>query len=414
MSGFSDAGLARLEAALRDEIARGAAPGLVAVLARGDETHIFAMGAIALTSDVPMRRDTLFRITSMTKPVTAAAMMMLVEEGRLALDEPVGRLAPELADLRVLTRIDGPLEDTVPAGRAMTIEDVMTFRLGWGVVFGEGYPIMNAVAGLPGFGMPDPRAPIDPDEWLRRLGQLPLMSQPGERWLYSTGSNVQGVLVARAAGQPLDRFVEDRLLRPLGMSDTAYWIEPESQAKATTAYACQAGKLALFDPPHGMFSSKPAFPAGDSGLVSSAEDYLRFTNFLCTGLDSDRRPLLSPASLEAMKTNHLTVDQRQDARAILGRGRGWGYGMGVVVETTPDGLRAGSYGWDGGFGTSWFTDPAAGLTAILLTQRLFDSADPPPIHKRFRRAAYAALREHHAWNVNTDRNALNSEQEARV
>jgi CubicO group peptidase (beta-lactamase class C family) len=223
------------------------------------------------------------------------------------------------------------------------------------------------------------------------LGALPLMYQPGERWLYTLGSNVQGVLVARASGKPLDAFIQERILAPLGMADTGFWIPPEKRARTITGYMPQDGKLNLFDPPDGMYAKPPAFPAGDSGLVSTADDYLAFTRFLQTGLAPDGRRLLSEASLEAMKTDHLTPGQRAGGKDILGPGRGWGYGMAVVAETTPDGLTPRTYGWDGGFGTSWFTDPGAGLTAILLTQRVFDGPSGSVIHNAFRKAAYGTV-----------------------
>jgi len=388
---FSRSGLTKLETTLKDHLARGSAPGFVALVSCGEETHAFPMGTMTMDGGPPVQRDTIFRLASMTKPLTAAALMMLVEDGKLRLDEPVDRLTPELADRRVLKRIDGPLDDTVPANRPMTVEDAMTFRLGWGIVFAEGYPILAATADLQGFGMPNPASPITPDEWLQRLGKLPLMYQPGERWLYTVGSNLQGVLVARAAGQPLDVFMQERILAPLGMTETAFWVPPEKRARTITGYAPQDGKLVLFDPPDGMYAKKPAFPAGDSGLVSTADDFLRFARFLRTGLAPDGRRLLNTASLKAMQTNHLTDAQRKGGLDILCAGRGWGYGMGVVVETTPEGLTPGTYGWDGGFGTSWFNDPASGLTAILLTQRVFDGPDPPQLHKDFRRAARAAL-----------------------
>jgi CubicO group peptidase (beta-lactamase class C family) len=339
----------------------------------------------------PVRRDTIFRLASMTKPITAAAAMMLIEEGKLRLDEPIERLAPELADRRVLRRIDGPLDDTVPAARAITLEDVLTFRLGWGVLFTDDHPIDKAVAGLPGFGMPDPRAPITPDQYMRRLGALPLMAQPGERWLYTVGSNVLGVLVARAAGKPLDVVLAERIFQPLGMKDTAFHIAPQKLDRFITGYTAQAGKLTLFDPPDGMYRAPPAFPAGDSGLVSTADDFDAFARFMLDGLAGDGRPLLSRASLAAMTTDRLTAAQREGGRDILGPGRGWGYGLGVAVEASPYGVPRGAYGWDGGFGTSWFNDPATGLRAILLTQRVFDSPDPPQAHKDFWRAAVQAV-----------------------
>jgi CubicO group peptidase (beta-lactamase class C family) len=226
---------------------------------------------------------------------------------------------------------------------------------------------------------------------MARLGALPLMAQPGERWLYTAGANVLGVLVARAAGKPLDVVFQDRILGPLGMKDTAFWVPPAKQDRLVTGYMPQAGKLVPFEPWNGLYAKPPAFPAGDSGLVSTADDYARLAQFLRTGMSPDGRRLLSQASLKAMATNHLTQAQWEDGREILGAGRGWGYGMGVVVEPNPDGVPPGAYGWNGGFGTSWFNDPASGLTAILMTQRVFDSADPPTLHKDFWKAACRAV-----------------------
>jgi CubicO group peptidase (beta-lactamase class C family) len=388
--GFSKPGLEALDRSLRDHVAKGSAPGAVGLVSRGGETHAFVAGRTAI--DGPeMRRDAIFRIASMTKPFTAAAAMMLIEDGKLKLDEPVERLAPELANRRVLRTLASPLDDTVPAQRPITLEDVLTFRLGWGVLFDPELPIVKATADVPGFGMPNPDSPYTPDSFMRKQGELPLMAQPGERWLYTVGANVLGVLVARAAGQPLDEVFRTRLFEPIGLADTAFFAPPGKVSRLVTGYLAQDGKLDVYDPPAGMFSRKPAFPAGDSGLVSTADDFLKFSHFLATGVAPGGRRLLSEASLKAMRVNRLSPAQMEGGVEILGPGRGWGYGMGVAVAATPDGLQPGAYGWDGGFGTSWFTDPAKGLTAILLTQRFFDSPTLPPIHQDFRRGAYAAL-----------------------
>lgn len=388
---FSDDGMQRLQTMLEDHVARGSAPGLAALVAQGDQTRVVTAGRMSLDAGAaPMRRDAIFRLASMTKPITAAAALMLLDEGRFRLDEPVDRLLPELADRRVLRTLASPLDDTVPAARPMTIDDVFTFRLGWGVLFEPDLPIQAAVADLPGFGMPDPTSPLTPDAYMARLRDLPLMAQPGDRWLYTVGSNVLGVLAARAAGQPLDVLIQERILSPLGMVDTGFWIPPEKVGRTVTGYFPQDGKLELFDAPDGRYVKPPAFPAGDSGLVSTADDYGRFARFLFTGRAPDGRPLLSPASLKLMQTNALTPAQMADGREILGPGWGWGHGAGVLVDANPYGIAKGAYGWNGGFGTSWFNDPAKGLTAILLTQRVFDGPDPPQLHKDFWRAAYAA------------------------
>jgi CubicO group peptidase (beta-lactamase class C family) len=388
---FSGNGLAKVEADLKANVARGQPPGLVAYLGRGDQTHIWPVGAMTLAGRPPVPRDAIFRIASMTKPITAVAAMMLVEDGKLKLDEPVDRLAPELANRKVLKRPDGPLDDTVAARRAITLEDVLSFRLGWGIDFNADAPFVKAVGDLPGFGMPNPAAPYTPDSWMKRLGELPLQAQPGERWLYTAGANVLGVLAARAAGKPLEAVFRERILGPLGMKDTAFHCPPDKKDRLITGYMNHEGKLVPFEPYNDMFLKAPSFPAGDSGLVSTADDFGTFARFMFTGLAPDGRRLIKAETIKAMTANRLTPEQMKDGEMILGRGRGWGLGLGVQVAANAYGVQPGAYGWDGGFGTSWFNDPARGLTAILLTQRVFDSPDPPQAHKDFWRDACGSL-----------------------
>jgi CubicO group peptidase (beta-lactamase class C family) len=384
-------GLRRLESIMGGHVARGSVPGLVALVSQGDATHVIVDGRMSLDGSEPMRRDSIFRIASMTKPITAIAALMLVEAGKLRLEESVDRLLPELASRRVLRTLASPVHDTVPASRPITVEDVLTFRLGLGVLFDPDLPIQSLVAGLPGFGMPDPTCPLTPDAYMQRLRDVPLMSQPGERWLYTVGSNVLGVLVARAAGKPLDVAFREWILGPLGMSDTGFWIPREKIARTVTGYMSDSNKLVLFDAPDGRYAAPPAFPAGDSGLVSTADDFARFAKFLFSGRTSDGRQLISQALLKAMQTNYLTPAQMADGEMILGPGWGWGYGMGVVVGSNPYGISRGAYGWNGGFGTSWFNEPAQALTAVLLTQRVFDSPDPAQVHKDFWRVVHEVL-----------------------
>src|SRR5437660_2120113 len=211
----------------------------------------------ALADRTPMRRDTIFRISSMTKPIIAAATMLLVEECKLRLDEPVDALLPELAERQVLRRLDGPLDDTVPAKRAITVRDLLTFRVGFGQMLAppDAYPILKeANAQQIGMGPPSPSNMPPPDEWMRRLGRLPLMHQPGEKWMYNTGADVLGVLIARASGQPLETFLRERIFEPLGMKDTgfsvpaprldrlatSYWTDPESGALVVIDQAAAA------------------------------------------------------------------------------------------------------------------------------------------------------------------------------
>jgi len=379
-------GLAGLRTTLEQHVAAGSAPGLVALLDRGGQTDAIVLGATAIGGP-PMRRDTVFRIASMTKLVTAAAVMMLVDEGKLRLDEPVDRLLPELADRRVLKRLDSGLDDTVPANRPITVEDALTFRLGWGIAFDPNLPFNKAVEALAicGFGMPNPEMPFGLDAWLKRLGTLPLMAQPGEQWLYTTGSDVQGALVARASGKPLDVFVRERITGPLGMQDTGFGIAPEKSDRLATGYMPNNGKLELFDVSgrKSRYAHPPQFPEGDSGLVSTVDDLLAFSRMLLAGGRHAGARMLSEASVKAMTTNHITARQAKGGEEILTPGHGWGYGMSVMAWPSKDGLWPGAFGWSGGFGTSWYMDAPTGLTAILLTQRVFDGPDPPQLHKDF-------------------------------
>lgn len=389
--GFTETGLAKIEADLKANVATGQPPGLVALAARADQTHLWPVGAMTLAGKPPVPRDAIFRLASMTKPITAVAAMMLIEDGKLKLDAPIDTLAPELANRRVLRRPDAALDDTVPATRAITLEDVLSFRLGWGIDFNPEAPFVRATTELPGFGMPNPASPYTPDAWMKAMGALPLQAQPGERWLYTAGANVLGVLVARASGQPLETVFQERVLGPLGMTDTAFHVPAAKASRLITGYMNNNGKLVPFEPYNDMFLKAPNFPAGDSGLVSTAGDYGAFAKFMFSGLAPSGKRLLSEASIKAMTTNRLTPAQMKDGEMILGPGRGWGLGLGVQVQASPYGVQPGAYGWDGGFGTSWFNDPAKRLTAILLTQRVFDSPDPPAAHKDFWKDAYAAL-----------------------
>lgn len=398
MSGqaFSAGGLAALRNTIERHVASDAAPGAVALVHRRGKTHAMPIGTRAVGGGEPMTRDALFRIASMTKPITAAAVMMLVDEGLIALGDPIERWLPELADRRVLRSLDATLDDTVPAQRPITVEDVLTFRLGLGLVMAPPgtHPIQREIErlGLMGFGPPDPTAPLDNDAWMKGLGTLPLMAQPGEQWLYTAASNVQGVLVARVAGMPLSRFVEERIFAPLGMADTGFWAPPAKQDRLVPAYRGSGTDLYCYDAPASSdWGRSPVFEAGDAGLVSTVDDFLVFARMMLAGGKHDGRAILSEASVAAMTTDHLTAAQRQGGVMILGDGHGWGYGLSVVTDVRAKAPRPGSIGWSGGLGTSWFSDPAEDLTAILLTQRAFEDPGGPPIHTTFQAAVYRAL-----------------------
>jgi CubicO group peptidase (beta-lactamase class C family) len=371
------------------QIADGKVPGLVALVARGGQVHVEALGSLSMGGP-PTRRDSIFRITSMTKPVTAAATLALAGEGLLRLDEPVDRLLPELASRQVLRRPDGPLDDTAAARRAITVRDLLTFTFGFGMVLEmfatpRPWPVVAAAEALRlnTIGPPNPAGQPDPGTWIAALGSLPLLAQPGERWLYSTGASVLGVLLARAAGQPFADVLRTRIFEPLGMPDTGFWT---SQAhRLATAYRPGAGGLQVCDPPDGDWSRPPAFGDGAAGLVSTADDFLSFSRMLLNGGGS----VLPAAAVAEMTGDRLTPAQK--AQGGLGEGFFDRHGWGFCLSVTTAGPDAGAFGWAGGFGTSWLADPARDLTVIVMTQRMFETPESPPIHRDLQAAAYSAL-----------------------
>jgi CubicO group peptidase (beta-lactamase class C family) len=367
-----------VRALMEDQVVQGLIPGAVWLVARGPHVYADSVGVAGIDSSTPMRRDTIFRIASMTKAVTAAAVMMLVEEGKLTLDAPVQRWLPELADRRVLRRLEGPIDDTVPAERLITVHDLMNFTFGFGLLFDPTLPIQRAIDDLQLVnGEPLPMTPHGQDEWMRRLGTLPLMHQPGAEFMYNTGSLVLGVLVARASGQNFDAFVRERIFGPLGMCDTDFFVPPSKLDRF-------AGMGYFTDPETGdksrqdadgaasAYASPPIFPSGAAGLVSTVDDYFSFARMLLNGGVHDRHRLLSARSVRQMTTDRLTPEQRAassfDYSPNFFEIRGWGYG--VAVFTEPDAISRipGRYGWDGGFGTSWLNDPYRDLIGIVMTQ----------------------------------------------
>ncbi len=392
--GLSPTRLARLDDVLRGHVARGEVAGLVALVARRDAVHVTAIGVQDSASGAPMRRDTIFRIASMTKPVTAAAVMMLVEESRIGLDDPVDRWLPELASRRVLRRIESPLDDTVPAARPITLRDLLTFRFGLGAVMAKPgtYPIQAAMAEL-GVAPGPEQVAAAPDDYMRRIGRLPLMHQPGEKWLYHTGADILGVLIARIAGMRLADFLRERIFAPLGMRDTGFSVPDAAIGRLAACYARdpKSGALTVWDEARGgRYARPPVFP---SLLVSTADDFLAFARMLLQhGRHTDVRILAGP-SVELMMTDHITPEQKAASPFFPGfwDTKGWGFGGAVVTRRDPTGANPGSYGWAGGFGTSFIVDPAAEMVAILLVQRLMRSPDDSALNEEFLSLAYQAL-----------------------
>jgi CubicO group peptidase (beta-lactamase class C family) len=397
--GFSTPRLARLEATMARHVERGSAPGVAWVVSRRGEVHAGALGTATRDGTEPVRRDTIFRIASMSKPVTAVAAMILVEECVLRLDDPVDEWLPELAERRVLRSLTGPVEDTVPARRPITVRDLLTFQMGFGQVFppaGERYPILDAATGARiGMGPPAPAVTPAPDEWMKRLGALPLMYQPGERWLYHTGADVLGVLIARASGQPFDAFLAERVFAPLGMTDTGFSVPAAKLDRFTPCYWNDpgTGQEVVYDAVDGAWAHPPAFPGGGAGLVSTVDDYLAFASMLLNFGSYRSGRLLSRPSVELMTTDQLTPEQKRVSGFFPPEdfaNSGWGFLM--EVASRRDGpWHPGRYGWSGGLGSIWNNDPAEQLITILLSQRSWTSPKPPPLVRDFWTATYQAI-----------------------
>lgn len=379
--------------ALRDQLApyveRDEVPGLVASVLREGREEALPLGVQTLGKGA-MERDSIFRIASMSKPITAAAVMILVEEGKLKLDEPVDRLLPELAHRKVLKRLESQLDDVEPAKRAITVDDLLTFRAGFGLLMDPPgtYPIQKATDEL-GFtvGPPQPTAVPAPDEWMRRLGTLPLLHQPGEQWRYNTGADVLGVLVARASGKPFDVFLRERLFEPLAMPDTDFSVPASKLDRLGTVYFIDPKTKArqVMDGPEGQWSKPPAFPSGAGGLVSTAADVQRFGAMLLRHGTLGRTRVLSPESVKLMTTDKLTAHNKSFTTFTPGffDHYGWGYGMAVVTSKDELGLSSGSFGWFGGMGTTWHADPSKQMSAVLLTNQALSSPEMPPVFKAF-------------------------------
>jgi len=383
--GLNKGGLDRFGAVAASHVSDDNVPGLVALVAQGDEVHVEAIGTLAIGGR-PVERGSLFRIASTTKPITAAATLALVREGLFELDEPVDRLLPELANRRVMRRMDGPLNDTVPAVGPVTVRGLLTFTFGFGMALQmfmatEPWPVVAAAtqAGLATIGPPQPDAFVDPDTWIAHFGELPLLAQPGEQWLYNTGSHVLSVLCARAAGTSYDDVLRTRIFEPLGMPDTSFYTE--DVLRLATAYQPTADGNVIWDPPDGQWSRRPAFYDGAAGLLSTVDDLLAFARMLVRGGE----PVLTADQVREMSYDHLTAPQREFGMAFLG-GRGWGLGTSVVL----DGPWAGAIGWDGGLGTSFLVHPERDLAVIVLTQRMFDTAQAPAVHTDLQLAGLTA------------------------
>ncbi|HEX6518375.1 MAG TPA: serine hydrolase domain-containing protein [Nocardioidaceae bacterium] len=366
----------------------GIVPGAVALVARGDDVEVAAAGCTGYETTTPLSRDSIFRIASISKPITAAAAMMLVDDGWLALDDPVQEWLPELASPMVVRTPASPLDDLVPARRPITLEDLLTFRAGYGFPSDFSLPAVGPLVTELGQGPPAPQTVPPPDAWMAALSGIPLLHQPGEAWLYNTCSDILGVLVARVSGRSLPDFLEERLFGPLGMVDTGFHVPVGKLHRLTSFYRPDpSGGVELADSAVGQWSTPPAFPSGAGGLVSTLDDWHAFARMLLAGGTVAGQRLLWPSSVRLMTSDHLTAAQRRASSLFL-EGQGWGYGGSVDVARLDPWNVPGRYGWVGGTGTTAHVVPSTGQVAILLTQMQMTGPTPTPLMRDF--WAYAA------------------------
>ena len=369
---LSATGLTGIAPALRGVVDGGFLSGAVTLVWRdGEIRDVTVVGRRDIEADLPMTRDTIFRIASMTKPVTSVLALMLMEEGKLALSDEITRWAPEFAAMRVLKDAEGPLEDTTAAHRAITIEDLMTHRSGLAYGFTSQGPIAAAYEKALGNVLD---TPMGTDAWISALSTLPLSYQPGERFHYSVATDLLGFILGRIAGASYRDLVKERILSPLAMVDTDFWVPPEKVGRAAKVYRLLEDPTRLEEVPFARRSAPPAFCGGGGGLLSTADDYLTFARMLLGRGEVDGARLLSEASVDLLTRNRLSEAQR--AIPFMGlpfwAGQGFGLGVSVITDAEKQAWMGagtnGAFGWPGAFGTWWRADPAENLIMLYLVQ----------------------------------------------
>jgi len=392
--GFSSKRLSRVNKMMQGYIDKGKLASGLTMLARHGETfHFEPYGVLDLESGVPVEHDTLFRIYSMTKPITSAAVMMLYEEGHFSLDDPVGKFIPELASLKVYDGMGETGMRLVDQQQPITIRHLLTHTSGLSYGFHQDSPVEEMYR----------EADITPpdgtlQEMAEKLGRLPLLTQPGTKWRYSFATDVLGYLVEVISGKPFDQFLQDNILDPLGMSDTSFFAPEEKLDRLATVYG--AGKDGIV-PLHNALVDRHARPhtlfSGGGGLVSTASDYMRFCQMLLNGGVLDDQRLLAPKTVEMMRSNHLADELKPFAvgqsNASDTKGCGFGLGFRVVMDIAQHGIIGsnGIYSWGGAASTVFWIDPQEDLVAILLTQ--FMPSSYYPLRREFQIATYQAMVE---------------------
>jgi CubicO group peptidase (beta-lactamase class C family) len=396
---FSPSRLERMQKAMQAHVGKGQLPGLVALISRRGMEHADALGTLGFERSAPMRRDTIFRLASVTKPITAVAAMILVERCKLRLDDPVDGFLPELANRKVLRTIESAIDDTVPAKRSITLRDLLTFRSGYGemALVSPMCPLHRA--------MIEARLPLSawafqgtPEEFMRCLAGLPLAHQPGERWLYHLSADILGVLIARASGTSLSAFMREQIFEPLGMKDTGFSVAESALERVATCYKTDfaSGEITILEEARNEPLARPCVfesGAGTRGLVSTADDLLVFGKMLLNQGAFGNARILSRPSVELMTTDQLTPEQKVVSPFFehFWDSRGWGLGLSVVTRRDDVAGVPGRFGWDGAFSTSFYVDPHEELVGVLMAQCTPGALRLPPVVLDFWTSAYQAI-----------------------
>ena len=368
----------------------GELAGAVSLIYRhGEVAHVSARGVQDLDTETPMARDTIFGLASMTKPITAVAALMLVEEGSIGLDEPLDQWLPELADRKVLSDPNGPLDQVYDAPRAITLRDLLRYTMGLGFTEWAGIspdaPISHAFADMR-------RGGGTADDFMRRLGALPLAFAPGERFVYHTPSMVAGVLIERVSGMGLEQFMKTRIFDPLGMPDTSFRVPAAKRPRLASYYRGgeQPGTLVPVADNETRYAAPPKFPSAGGGLASTVDDYLRFARMLLNQGELDGVRLLSRESVESMTTDQMPAEPHRNFFLFenFWRGSGFGLGLQVTTEQLDPGPSVGSFWWHGATGVQWTADPREDLIFLRFIQR---SGVPRGFGADYMQAVYQAI-----------------------
>lgn len=384
---FSASGLEKVTATLQAAVDRGDLGGVVALVFRdGEVAQVDAVGLQDPVARTPMARDSIFRIASMTKPITAVATLILVDEGRIALDDPVDRWLPELAHPRVLSDPTAPLDSATPSPRPIRVIDLLTHRSGIVTPRDPAGPLRDALTRA------DAHNAAGYDRWIGWIGELPLAHVPGSTYAYGNSFDVLGILVERVSGMKYPDFLRERIFEPLGMNDTAFMVPPEKRARFARLQSL-GGVPASWIPSE---ETVPGFPAGAGGLYSTVDDYLAFARMLFNRGELNGVRILAPETVDAMTTDHLTDEQRKEEPFAGHRDfwNGQGFGLGVAVKRSPTvhaselGMASvGSFGWPGVFGTWWQADRAKDLILVFMVP----GGDAEATRWAFQKAVYEAI-----------------------